>query len=64
MVDVNIKGTVWLARAAVRQFREQGDGGDIVIIGSVAGLHDRRRQGGGLRSDQGCPDQPRLRLGP
>ncbi|WP_374969317.1 SDR family oxidoreductase [Terrabacter sp. BE26] len=38
MVDVNVKGTIWLARAAVRQFRAQGDGGDIVIIGSVAGL--------------------------
>lgn len=38
MVDVNVKGTIWLARAAVRQFRVQGDGGDIVIIGSVAGL--------------------------
>lgn len=38
MVDVNIKGSVWLARAAVQQFRAQGDGGDIVIIGSVAGL--------------------------
>jgi NADP-dependent 3-hydroxy acid dehydrogenase YdfG len=38
MVDVNLLGTVWLARAALRQFREQGDGGDIVIMGSVAGL--------------------------
>lgn len=38
MVDVNVKGTIWLARAAVRQFRAQGQGGDIVIIGSVAGL--------------------------
>lgn len=38
MVDVNVKGTIWLARAAVRQFRVQGDGGDIVILGSVAGL--------------------------
>lgn len=38
MIDVNIKGMVWLARAATRQFRAQGDGGDIVIIGSVAGL--------------------------
>jgi NADP-dependent 3-hydroxy acid dehydrogenase YdfG len=38
MIDVNIKGTIWLSRAAVRQFRAQGDGGDIVIIGSVAGL--------------------------
>lgn len=38
MVDVNVKGTVWLARSAVRQFRAQGDGGDIVVLGSVAGL--------------------------
>ncbi len=38
MIDVNLKGTIWLARAAVRQFRLQGDGGDIVVIGSVAGL--------------------------
>lgn len=38
MIDVNVKGTIWLSRAAVRQFRAQGDGGDIVVIGSVAGL--------------------------
>ena len=38
MVDVNVLGTVWLARAAVTQFRAQSDGGDIVIVGSVAGL--------------------------
>lgn len=38
MVEVNLLGTVWLARAAARQFRAQGEGGDIVIIGSVAGL--------------------------
>ncbi|MBM6403310.1 SDR family oxidoreductase [Phycicoccus sp. CSK15P-2] len=38
MVDVNVKGTVWLVRAAVRQYRAQGDGGDVVILGSVAGL--------------------------
>jgi NADP-dependent 3-hydroxy acid dehydrogenase YdfG len=38
MVDLNVKGTVWLVRAAVRQFRAQGEGGDIVIMGSVAGL--------------------------
>jgi NAD(P)-dependent dehydrogenase (short-subunit alcohol dehydrogenase family) len=37
MVEVNLLGSVWLARAAVPQFRLQGDGGDIVIIGSVAG---------------------------
>ncbi len=38
MVDLNVKCTVWLVRAAVRQFRAQGEGGDIVIMGSVAGL--------------------------
>jgi NAD(P)-dependent dehydrogenase (short-subunit alcohol dehydrogenase family) len=38
MVEVNVLGSVWLARAAVKQFRAQGDGGDIVIMGSVAGL--------------------------
>lgn len=38
MLDVNVLGTVWLSRAAVQQYRIQGDGGDIVIIGSVAGL--------------------------
>ena len=38
MIDVNLKGTIWLSRAAVGQFRSQGDGGDIVVIGSVAGL--------------------------
>jgi NAD(P)-dependent dehydrogenase (short-subunit alcohol dehydrogenase family) len=37
MVDVNLLGSVWLARAAVPQFRRQGSGGDIVIMGSVAG---------------------------
>ena len=39
MIDVNLKGTVWLSRAAVTQFRAQGDGGDIVIMGSVAGMY-------------------------
>lgn len=38
MMNVNVLGTIWLCRTAVRQFRSQGDGGDIVIIGSVAGL--------------------------
>jgi NAD(P)-dependent dehydrogenase (short-subunit alcohol dehydrogenase family) len=38
MVGVNLMGTIWLARAAVRRFRAQGDGGDIVILGSVAGM--------------------------
>lgn len=38
MIDVNVMGTIWLTRAAVKQFRAQGDGGDLVIMGSVAGL--------------------------
>lgn len=38
MLDVNVLGSVWLASAAVRQYRVQGDGGDILIVGSVAGL--------------------------
>ncbi len=38
MMRTNIEGIVWAARSAVRQFRAQGDGGDVVIIASVAGL--------------------------
>lgn len=38
MVETNYLGTVWSVRSAVRRFREQGDGGDVVIISSVAGF--------------------------
>lgn len=38
MVDTNYLGTVWTVRAAVRHMRAQGDGGDIVILASVAGF--------------------------
>lgn len=38
MVQTNYLGTVWSVRSAVRQFRAQGDGGDIVIVSSVAGF--------------------------
>lgn len=38
MTQTNYLGTVWLARAAVAHFRERTGGGDIVILGSVAGL--------------------------
>jgi NADP-dependent 3-hydroxy acid dehydrogenase YdfG len=38
MVETNYLGTVWTVRAGVRQFRKQDDGGDIVIISSVAGF--------------------------
>jgi NADP-dependent 3-hydroxy acid dehydrogenase YdfG len=38
MVEINYLGTVWTVRSGVRRFRAQGDGGDIVIISSVAGF--------------------------
>lgn len=38
MVETNYLGTVWTVRAGVRQMRAQGNGGDIVIISSVAGF--------------------------
>ena len=38
MVETNYLGTVWSVRSAVKQFRAQHDGGDIVIVSSVAGF--------------------------
>ncbi|QGN58830.1 SDR family oxidoreductase [Nostocoides sp. HKS02] len=38
MMRTNVDSTVWGVRAAIRQFRAQGAGGDIVVISSVAGL--------------------------
>jgi 3-oxoacyl-[acyl-carrier protein] reductase len=38
MLDTNLAGTVWTVRAAVRRMLAQGDGGDVVIVSSVAGL--------------------------
>lgn len=38
MINVNLLGTIWLSRAATVQFRSAGHGGDIVIMGSVAGM--------------------------
>jgi 3-oxoacyl-[acyl-carrier protein] reductase len=38
MVETNYLGTVWSVRSAVRRFRAQGDGGDLVIVSSVAGF--------------------------
>jgi NADP-dependent 3-hydroxy acid dehydrogenase YdfG len=38
MVETNYLGTVWSVRSAVRQFRAQGDGGDLVVLSSVAGF--------------------------
>jgi 3-oxoacyl-[acyl-carrier protein] reductase len=37
MIAVNFTGTVWTVRAAVPALRKNPDGGDIVIIASVAG---------------------------
>ena len=37
MMDTNVAGTVWPIRAAVPGFVDQGSG-DIVIVGSVAGI--------------------------
>ncbi|SJN40001.1 short-chain dehydrogenase/reductase SDR [Microbacterium esteraromaticum] len=38
MAQVNFLGTVWLSRAALRHFRERSGGGDVIVLGSVAGL--------------------------
>ncbi len=38
MVETNYLATVWSVRSGVRQFRAQGDGGDIVLVSSVAGF--------------------------
>lgn len=38
MLETNLDGTVWTVRAAVRQMRAAGQGGDVVIVSSVAGL--------------------------
>ena len=38
MMRTNFDSTVWAVRAAVEQFRSAGEGGDIVLISSVAGL--------------------------
>jgi NADP-dependent 3-hydroxy acid dehydrogenase YdfG len=60
MVDLNVKGTIWLARAGVRQFRNQGDGGDIIVIGSVAGL----MIGGGQEAVYAATKGAQVNLGP
>jgi NADP-dependent 3-hydroxy acid dehydrogenase YdfG len=38
MVQTNFLGTVWSVRSAVRRFRGQGDGGDLIVVSSVAGF--------------------------
>lgn len=43
MLDINIAGTVWPIRAAVRRMLPQGSG-DIVIVSSVAGTSGRANE--------------------
>jgi NADP-dependent 3-hydroxy acid dehydrogenase YdfG len=38
MTQTNFLGAVWLARQAVGHFRTREGGGDIILLGSVAGL--------------------------
>lgn len=38
MVDTNYTGTIWTVRAALPVMLETTDGGDVVIVASVAGL--------------------------
>jgi 3-oxoacyl-[acyl-carrier protein] reductase len=38
MVETNYLGTVWTVRAGVRHMRAHGNGGDIIIVSSVAGF--------------------------
>lgn len=38
MMETNFAGTVWAVRAAVAAMRAAGEGGDLVIVSSVAGL--------------------------
>jgi NADP-dependent 3-hydroxy acid dehydrogenase YdfG len=38
MIDTNYDGTVWTIRAGLPAMLQTGDGGDIVIVSSVAGL--------------------------
>ena len=38
VIDINLKGTFMCMQAAARQMMEQGDGGNIVNISSIAGI--------------------------
>lgn len=59
MVDTNLLGTVWLTREAVAAFRAQGSGGDVIILGSVAGLG----AGGGNESVYAATKAAQIQLG-
>jgi len=73
MMDTNIAGTVWPIRAAVRQFAAAGQGGDVVVVASVAGLRGGANEAVyastkfaqvGLAGVQRHPHAQRASLGP
>jgi NAD(P)-dependent dehydrogenase (short-subunit alcohol dehydrogenase family) len=39
VIGTHLRGTFTCARAAARRFREQGEGGRIIVVGSPAGQH-------------------------
>jgi NAD(P)-dependent dehydrogenase (short-subunit alcohol dehydrogenase family) len=43
VLATNVTGTFIAARAAMRRWREQGRGGDIVTVGSLAGIRGLQR---------------------
>ncbi len=59
MTSTNFLGTVWLSRAAVAHFRSAGEGGDVVIVGSVAGLGP----GGGNEAVYAATKAAQIQLG-
>src|SRR5690606_27761409 len=38
ILEVNVKGYFWLCQAAARQMQQQGSGGKIINVASIAGL--------------------------
>jgi 3-oxoacyl-[acyl-carrier protein] reductase len=54
MMETNYDGTVWTIRAALPAMLATGDGGDIVIVSSVAGL-----RGGATRLSTPAPSTRR-----
>lgn len=38
IMEVNVKGYFWLCQAAARQMQEQGQGGKLINVASIAGL--------------------------
>jgi NAD(P)-dependent dehydrogenase (short-subunit alcohol dehydrogenase family) len=43
--EVNVKGYYWLCEAAAQQMKQQGEGGKIINVASVAGLRPGRGMG-------------------